>query len=272
MQRAAVHALTHMVNDDLIRIQQQSILALGVGAHGENDLAGLDPLVLDVLVLGLGEAHHHIADRGILRIGADDDVALDGILHVLLELLGGGGIEIVHPQLLDVKELGEGQGLHMALHTGAIQTDGDLLLVGEHILGSYGGLGTGAEVGNQSTVHYALELADGGIDQQDHGRYIGQTHFTALSQKAAGPLDTGNVLPADVGRHGIHKAVVIRIRGRFAQVQIDLGGVDGRALAEADKGLVYDLDDVLHCDEAVNVRLVQKQGFVFHDDSSFSKK
>ena len=58
VQRAAVHALTHMVNDDLIRIQQQSILALGVGAHGENDLAGLDPLVLDVLVLGLGEAQH----------------------------------------------------------------------------------------------------------------------------------------------------------------------------------------------------------------------
>lgn len=71
-----------------------------------------------------------------------DDFALDIVLHVLFKLGGGSGHGVINIQLLDIKDSGQGFGLCTALDTGAIQANGNILLMLQQIAQDNGGLGT----------------------------------------------------------------------------------------------------------------------------------
>ena len=261
-QSTAVHALFDVVDNDFVGVLDELVLALLVGAHREQNLAGPDPLVLDILVLGLGDADNDVCIfADLFRRLRDDDVAvLHKVRAVGLVLLRRSGEHVVHDDLVQRKALGERHGLGVPLHAGAVKPQRNIALLRE-IARSDGRLGAGAQVRDVSAVHDADKLERRSVDQHKQGRDIGQVHERTHAEVAASPLQARNVLEADERGHGVHEALVRRVFGSFAKVKVHLGGVNNGTFAHAVVCLLDDVHDVFHRDEALDHILAQQTGF-----------
>ena len=256
-----MHGLLHVVHHDLVRVEQHRVLALLIGAHGEDDGVRGQPFLLQEFVLRLGDADHRVPLGGLAGVVAQDDLAGDHVLHVRLEALQGGAGHVIDAQLLNVEQGGDGPGLHVALHPRPIdaQADGAALAaaVVEEILQGHGGLGAGAHVGDQGSVQHGDKVVDVGVHQHDEGGAIGDVPLLPLPQIASGPLQPGHIGKAHIGRHGVHKAVIRRIGSRLPQVQVHLRGVDDGAVPHALEGLFHGGHHVLHGQQRPHVLFAQ---------------
>ena len=131
---APVQGLSHMVHHDGIRRENQIIGDFLVGAHGEDHGAGLHHIQGKEGLVGLGHGDQGIRVRRLRRGLADHDVPLHHILHIRCEFLRRRTVDVVNPELCDIKHLGDGFRLGVSLLSRAVQADADLLLSLEEIL------------------------------------------------------------------------------------------------------------------------------------------
>lgn len=108
-------------------------------------------------------------------------------------------------------------------------------------------------------VEHGDEVVDVRIHQQNERGAIGDAALFAFAEVAAGPFQARHIRKTHIRRHRVHEAVIGRIGRNLAQIQIDLGGVDDRAVAHAAERLFHCGDHILHRQEHTHVLLAQKQ-------------